>query len=304
MGAQMDFEVIAEWLSFPEGPVVMADGSVIVVEIRRGAVTRCWGQGKTEIIAEVGGGPNGAALGPDGALYICNNGGFGWNATHPMQMGEGYSGGRIERLNLSTGKVERLYDRCGDYPLRGPNDLVFDRQGGFWFTDYGKEMGRVRDKGGLYYATPDGREIREIDFGNSGSNGVGLSPDERTVYVAETSASRLWAYDLEAPGVIRRQKGPYAGRVVGAVPRLQFFDSLAVTASGRICVATVLEGAIVSFSPNGDYVQFPTPDRYTTNICFGGREMTDAYITFSKAGQLVKTHWPEPGLRLNFSDVV
>ena len=49
----MDFEVIAEGLSFPEGPVVMADGSVIVVEIRRGAVTLCWGQGKTEIIAEV-----------------------------------------------------------------------------------------------------------------------------------------------------------------------------------------------------------------------------------------------------------
>lgn len=297
----MQFDLIAEGLAFPEGPVVMADGSVIVVEIRRGTVTRCWGQGRSEVIAEVGGGPNGAAIGPDGALYICNNGGFGWSDSNPMQMGEGYSGGRIERVDLSTGRTDRLYDRCGEHALRGPNDLVFDKQGGFWFTDYGKDMGRVRDKGGLYYARPDGSGIVEADFGNSGSNGVGLSPDEQVLYVAETSASRLWAYDLATPGVIHRQKGPFAGRVVGSVPRLQFFDSLAVTASGRICVATVLEGGVVSFSPDGEFVTYPTPDRYTTNICFGGEDMMDAYLTFSKGGQLVKTRWPEPGLRLNFN---
>jgi gluconolactonase len=80
------FEVLAEDLAFPEGPVVMPDGSVIVVEIRGGRLTRIWGDGRKEVVAETGGGPNGAAIGPDGALYVCNNGS---NPDEP------YTGGRI-----------------------------------------------------------------------------------------------------------------------------------------------------------------------------------------------------------------
>jgi NAD(P)-dependent dehydrogenase (short-subunit alcohol dehydrogenase family) len=76
----MDIELIADGLGFPEGPVVMADGSVIVVEIAASRVSRCWqshsGDSKRETICEIGGGPNGAAIGPDGALYICNNAGM------------------------------------------------------------------------------------------------------------------------------------------------------------------------------------------------------------------------------------
>ena len=72
----MDFEIIAEGLRFPEGPVVMSDGSIIVVEIESKKITRCWSGGKKEVIAEPGGGPNGLAIGPDGALWCTNNGGF------------------------------------------------------------------------------------------------------------------------------------------------------------------------------------------------------------------------------------
>jgi gluconolactonase len=70
-----DYEAIAEGLAFPEGPVVMADGSVIVVEIQAGQVTRCW-NGRKEVIARPGGGPNGAAIGQGGALNACNSGGL------------------------------------------------------------------------------------------------------------------------------------------------------------------------------------------------------------------------------------
>ena len=89
-------EVIAEGLDFPEGPVVMADGSVIVVEIHAGQITRCWGGGRKEVVAMPGGGPNGAAIGPDGALYVCNSGGLDLVKLQHAR-GAGHEG-RIERV--------------------------------------------------------------------------------------------------------------------------------------------------------------------------------------------------------------
>jgi gluconolactonase len=302
----MEIEIVAYGLRFPEGPVAMADGSVLLVEIARGTLTRCW-NGRTEVVAELRGGPNGAAIGPDGAVYVCNNGGFSWierdGAIVPVGTPADYSGGRIERVDLSTGKVERVYDRCGDFPLRGPNDLVFDRAGGFWFTDYGKDFPRQRDKSGLYYAAADGSRIVEAYFGSTGYNGVGLSPDERTVYCAETSAGRLVAFAVEAPGVLTRQRGRFPGRVVATMPGepLEYFDSLAVTAAGNVCVATLLAPGITTVTPAGAWSKIETPDRMTTNICFGGADMRDAFITLSGTGRLAKMRWPEPGLRLNFN---
>src|ERR1700733_7852453 len=71
----MEFEVVAEGLKFPEGPVAMPDGSVIFVELLAGKLNRAWGNGKIEVIADLGGSPAGAAIGPDGAIYIANVGG-------------------------------------------------------------------------------------------------------------------------------------------------------------------------------------------------------------------------------------
>ena len=69
---------IASGLRFPEGPVAMPDGSFLVVEIERGTLTRIGADGTISYIAKPGGGPNGAAIGPDGRCYVCNNGGFRW----------------------------------------------------------------------------------------------------------------------------------------------------------------------------------------------------------------------------------
>ena len=71
-----DVEVVAEGLLFPEGPIALPDGSVILVEIAGGRLSRVYPDGRTEVVAETGGGPNGAAYGPDGRIYVCNNGGF------------------------------------------------------------------------------------------------------------------------------------------------------------------------------------------------------------------------------------
>jgi gluconolactonase len=302
----VNLEIVAEGLGFPEGPIAMADGSVILVEIRRRTLTRCW-SGKTEVIATLGGGPNGAAIGPDGAVYVCNNGGSIFverrGLTIPSAIAPDYSGGRIERVDLKTGKIDRLYDRCGEHALRAPNDLVFDRAGGMWFTDFGHDLPRQRDKSGIYYAAPDGSRIVEVYFGSTGYNGIGLSPDEKTVYAAETSAGRLVAFDITGPGEIARRGGRFPGRVVATLPGdpLAYFDSLAVAASGNVCVATLLAPGITTIAPDGTYSKIETPDVFTTNLCFGGDDLHDVWITLSGGGRLAKARWPEPGLRLHFN---
>lgn len=299
-----EFEVIATGLQFPEGPIVMPDGSVILVEIKRKTLTRVW-QGRQEVIANIGGGPNGAAIGPDGAVYITNNGGFEYHdmggLTIPGHAAADYVTGRIERVDLSTGKVERLYDKVGDNKLSGPNDLVFDKAGNIWFSDLGKTYPRTIDRGGIYFCKTNGSLIKEAAYGATGINGIGLSPDEKTVYGAETETGKLWAFDITGEGEVA--PGPLGGigRCVAVQPYHCFFDSLAVQANGDVCVATILNGGITTITPAGVSTHTPFPDPLVTNIAFGGADMRDAYITLSGTGQLIKTRWPEQGLKLNFA---
>lgn len=300
----MDFELVASGLGFPEGPVVMADGSVLVVEIQKGTISRHW-NGKSETVATPGGGPNGLAIGPDGALWCCNNGGFNWSNVDglliPGNAADDYSGGRIERIDLSTGKVERVLDTVEGNKLKGPNDLVFDKAGNLYFTDHGKSYSRHRDYGGLYYLAKGASAAKELDFHYTSPNGVGLSPDEKTVYMADTMTGRMWAFDLAAPGEIKPATPFNGGRVVATMPGLQYFDSLAMTADGNVCVATILNGGITTITPQGAFSHTAFPDLLVTNIAFGGADMKDAWLTLSSTGQLIKCRWPEAGLKLNFN---
>jgi gluconolactonase len=307
------FRKITDGLRFPEGPIAMPDGSVVLVEIERGTLTRVLPDGTKEVIAETGGGPNGAAIGPDGACYICNNGGFKWSfdaasgGMRPVGQADDYVTGRIERVDMETGKVERLYDNCDGHRLSGPNDIVFDRQGNMWFTDLGKARTRDMDRGAIYWAKPDGSEIKEVIQPFTTPNGIGLSPDEKTLYVAETEGGRLFAFDIVGDGAVRLLPYPESlngGRYITSDTGMRRYDSLAVEANGNVCVATLFTGGITVASPDGGTVEFiETGDGYTTNICFGGENLQKAYITLSWQGLLVECDWPRPGLPLNFLNV-
>jgi len=301
-----DIHIVTDGLLFPEGPVAMKDGSVLVAEIRGGRVTRVAPDGAKTVVADCGGGPNGAAIGPDGALYVCNNGGNAYAPGHFAATGPApdYKGGSIQRVDLAKGEVRALYSSCDGNRLSSPNDIVFDRFGGFYFTDMGKRRKRDRDLGGLYYALADGSRIVEVAYPVSAANGVGLSPDGNTVYVAETETSRLWAFDVAEPGRIGKQPfpSPNGGRLVCGLPGYQRFDSLALDARGNICVATLVTGHITVIAPSGEVLrQVKFPDVYVTNICFGGEDLRTAYVTLSESGRLARMTWPEPGLRLNYN---
>ena len=301
-----DVTILATGLGFPEGPVVCADGSVVLTEIRNNRCSRIAPDGTVTVLAATGGGPNGLAIGPDGAFYLCNNGGSRYVEGFSMGVGPhpDYKFGYIQRIDPKTGAFTTLYNECNGHKLSAPNDLVFDTQGGFYFTDLGKRYARHRDHGALYYALPDGSKIVELAFPILSPNGCGLSPDGKTLYVADTENAWLWAFDIEAPGVLRKATGhaPHSGRVIAGLPGNARFDSMAVMANGNIAVATLTTGYITEFSPAGDIVRaVKMPDAYPTNICFGGPDMRTAYITLSDSGRLGVMQWPTPGLKLNYN---
>jgi gluconolactonase len=303
------FQTIATGLRFPEGPVALPGGDVLLVEIARQTVSRVKPDGRVEVVARTGGGPNGLAIGRGGVAYVCNNGGFEFvedeHGLRPAFQGHDYSHGRLERVDLATGAVATVTRGLPHRGLRGPNDLVVDRQGGIWFTDLGKWREREIDMGGVYWLAPDGRTLKEVAFPVLSPNGIGLSPDERTLYVAETRGARLWAFDIVGPGEVRKHPypSPSGGRQLFQPGGRDYkrFDSLAVEASGNVCVATLGTGGITVIAPDGELVDFvPMPDTMTTNLCFGGEGLGTAYVTLSASGRLVSLPWPRPGLPLNF----
>ena len=307
-----DLTILAGGLRFPEGPVALSDGSVVVVEVGAGRITRVAPDGSKDVVAEPGDGPNGLAIGPDGKLYVCNNGGcFTWHeqagllcpGPHDKSL---YTGGRIERIDLDTGAVEVLYRECQGRPLRAPNDIVFDTAGGFWFTDHGIVDGRSKDRSAIYYAQADGSAITEAIFPLDSPNGISLSPDGTRLYTAETFTGRVWWWDVPAPGEVVLAPGllGHGGtllRGIGGERTINALDSMGVDGDGWACVATLIGGGITAISPDGEQAEFhATGDIMTTNICFGGPDLRTAFITLSASGRLASMPWPRPGLALAF----
>ena len=320
------FEVVAGGLEYPESPVACPDGSVILVEVKGGRLTRVRPDGSKETVATTGGSPNGAAFGPDGKLYVCNSGGFVWIPVGPLWITgpqpPDYKGGEVQRVDLATGAVETLYatfpatdpvtKQPVTLPLKGPDDLVFDETGGFWFSDWGKSRLRDRDVTGVYYARPDGSSIREAIFPLDAPNGIALSPDGKRLYVAETYTRRVRCWELRAPGEIAPNPQTLDGSylLTAALPGQGILDSMKVDAEGNVWVATMLpkgadpgaNGGLTIVSPEGEILQFleidvgsPTP--LPSNLCFAGEDRRTVYVTCGASGLLVKVRsnvagWP------------
>lgn len=308
----MDLNVAVENLGFPEGPVAMIDGSLLFVDIKDQLLLRLCPDGKLDRVAALPGGPNGLAIGPDGAAYVCNNGGVysfdtdEQGVTVPGARPDSYRGGSIQRVDLATGQVTTLYDSHNAARLLAPDDIVFDSAGGFWFTDSGLHNLDGSTFGALYYATIDGTSLTRAAT-IAMPNGVGLSRDGKVLYVSDTIFGRLWALDVIGPGKVAQGPLPVmVGRVVQTLPGFQWLDSLKVEEGGRVCVGTIFNGGISIFSPDGsvEHVAVPDikkPDIFTTNLCFGGADMRDVWITASSTGKIYKGRWPRPGLKLAFN---
>ncbi|OED39904.1 gluconolaconase [Chromatiales bacterium (ex Bugula neritina AB1)] len=300
---------ITTGLQFPEGPIAMQDGSVILVEIRRGTLSKVETDGTVSVIAECGGGPNGAAIGPDGRIYICNNGGFTWKTINgqlrPIGTPDDYTGGSIQTVDPASGSLETLYTECDNRKLKGPNDLVFDQSGGFYFTDLGKRHDDTLQRGAIYYAQPDGSSITAVVRPIEQPNGIALSPDGKRLYAAETFSAKIRYWDIISPGKLADHTDPWGvGNILYGFQGHERLDSMAVDSDGNVCVATLGTGCISAVSPEGRLaavIPVPKPDIMVTNICFGGTDMRTAYITSSGHGILYQADWHCAGHPLYFN---
>ena len=312
------FTVVTSALAYPEGPVWRPDGSVLVCEVKGGTLTRVAPEGTTSVVATLGGSPNGAAIGPDGAVYVCNSGGFTFIPIGPVwvtgDQPPDYVGGSIQRVD-PAGQVTTLYRQSTDAtgaarPLRGPDDLVFDATGSFWFSDWGKSRPRDRDITGVHYAKADGSSCREVIFPLAAPNGIALSPDGSRLYVAETYTRRILYYELLGPGQIARNPRTLDGShlLTAAIPGQGILDSMAVDEEGNVYAATMLpdgadptaNGGLTIVTPSGEVVQFleidiGTPVPLPSNLCFGGPDRRTAFITCGGTGQLVSVRMKVAG---------
>lgn len=325
-----EFSLLASDLGYPEGPVYQSDGSVLVVEVQGGKLTRIKPDGTMETVANfssdpnVPAGPNGAAIGPDGAIYICNNGGLTWSEINetpknlrtqvPLFQPPNYTSGSIQRV--SNGQITTLYTACNGVPLRSPDDLVFDKNGNFWFTDWGKLRLADRDITGIYYSQPDGKSISQAPQHRfrSAPNGIALSPKDDRLYVAETYARWIVYWQLNESGKIVPNKSTQDGSYLLTPDIPGQLDSMAIDEEGNVYVATLLPkgqdptvpGGITVIGPQGKILDFielvveGMPEPLPSNICFGGKDRRTAFITLAGTGRLVSCEMKIPGKALHF----
>ncbi len=237
---------------------------------------------------------------------MVNNGGAfrfpdDWESVGRILIPEHYDGGYVQRVDLKTGEVKVLYDNCDGLPLNSPNDIVFDSAGGFWFTCFGYSDGENRRLGGLYYAKADGSMIKRVRSEQISPNGVGLSPDQKTVYWSDSMLQKLWALDLDGPGLAGAETGHFVGRLVVTLPGMEWFDSMAVEADGGSASAPCSTAASPSSTRRpGRTSRSPSPIPSPPTSPSAAPDMRDAWVTCSSTGKLYRCRWPRPGLKLAF----
>lgn len=296
------FTTVATGLAFPEGLCPLRGGELLFVEIAAARLSRLTTSGLVEPVAQLGGGPNGCAIGPDGKAYVTNNGGLEFRRLADGRLAlagvlADYTTGSIQRVDLSTGSAETLYTQCGDHPLRGPNDLAFDGGPGFWFTDTGKIRKRDRDQGGLYWARADGSEIREVVYPLGAPNGIALSPDRKRLLVALSDKRQVIAFDIVGPGELRSAGGVPVPQIVASPAGPFSIDNIAVEADGGLVLAAVGLGAVVGVDARGrTRVTRELGDPVVTCPAFDRRDPRMLYVALSSTGRIVRLDWPRAGV--------
>ena len=278
----------AAFVAFTEGPAVDAEGNVFFSDIVNNRIMKRSARGDLSVWRADSGRANGNMFDAQGRLVTCEGAEFG-------------DGGRrrITRTDMRTGTVEVLTDRYEGKRYNSPNDLVIDNHGRIYFTDprYKEDRSDLElDAEAVYRLDPDGRVHRILRQPTiQKPNGIALSPDNRALYVVDSSPTaggnrKIWAFDLSADGLPSNQ------RLVYDFAPGRGGDGMRTDVEGNLWIAAGVSRArhanetaevppgVYVITPKGNLLgRIPVPEDSITNLAFGGPDLKTLYIVSGKS---------------------
>lgn len=268
---------------YSEGAVVDREGNIYFSHVK--IITKVTPAGRATTWAETGA-PNGHKILPNGHHLVCD-------ASRSAVLELDASGKFLK--NAAEGVVDGT-------PLRGPNDLTLDPDGGFYFTDPGGSD-IFNPIGSVYYVNGLGR-INQVATGLAFPNGIVLTPDRQRLLVGESQRNRILEIKLKSAGVADGPPRVFAYLPVnqkeGAHPvRDNQPDGIALDADGRLWVAHYGMKAVQVLDVNGAHlVTYDGGNVTTSNLCFAGPKFDTLYVTGGTPGALYRLDVKVPGLRI------
>jgi gluconolactonase len=281
--------IFTSGLSVPEGPVLLPDGSWLVVEMgpARGCVTHVSADGGSKRVIARTGRPNGLAVDSDGIIWVAES-------EEPSLL----------RLTME-GDAEVFLTGCDGEPFLFPNDLAFGPYGALYMTDSGMLFsdfapgGQIRPDymtapmdGRVYQINVRTREIQKLDSGIRFTNGIAFGPD-RNLYVNEMLTSKVYRYrwedaDTHHPSEIVGGREDFGNVADPESPaEMKFPDGQKFGADGNLYVAVYGQGDVTVLGPDGAVVKrFKTEGRWPTNLAFGPPGSQRIYVTEDELGRI------------------
>lgn len=261
---------IAKDIPGAEGPCFNLDGEFVMVAPNNGTLVKVTDDGKVSVFADTKGIPAGLQCDRNNDLWCAD-----------MKLG-------VVRITPDGVVHDEVVEFEGK-PMRGCNDCAFDSKGNLYVTAPAGS-GEGKPEGEIYCRRADGSVIR-MDHGFQFCNGIGVSPDDGTLIVAETITKTLWAYDIVSPGVLKNKRVWAKHEEPGHGPDGMDFD-----ADGNLVVAYWGGGTLDVFLPDGSPKQrIRLPFQKPSNVHFGGPENRTIYITEHDTNGLWKLEYDIPG---------
>ena len=275
--------IFASDLSVPEGPVLLADGSWLVVEMGpdRGCVTHVSADGQTKRRLARTGRPNGLAVDKEGAIWVAES-------QDPALL----------RLTMD-GEVEVVLTACGDEPFLWPNDVAFGPDGALYMTDSGIRFAdfmqgtevrpdylEVPMYGRVYKIDTATRAIETLDSGLRFPNGIAFGPDQ-DLYVSETMTGMVYRYRWQ-DGALSGQREDFGNTVDPQHPApFKGPDGMKFGTNGRLYVTVFGQGDVTVLAPDGAVAErIELAGLMPTNLAFGPPGSQRIYVTEDEHGTL------------------
>jgi gluconolactonase len=261
--------------SFLEGPSFDREGNLHMVNICFGQILTLTTAGEWKVTSEYDGEPNGLAIHKDGRFFIADS---KWG---------------IVIVDPVSGKAEHYVTRVGSERFKGLNDLTFASNGDLYFTDQG--LSGLDDPTGRVFRLRSNGKLECLLDNVPSPNGIALSPDEKTLFVAVTRGNCIWRVPINPDGSIYR-----AGLYIQLSGSLGGPDGIAIDINGGMAIAHVHLGAVWVFDGLGE----PTfrlnscTGLRVTNVCYGGTENRTVFVTETGTGTILRADVAVPGLPL------